>query len=202
MDSPEDLPSERAAAPAASQAPATQEQWEHNLARLRSTNEDLQKRRAEAEKDRDLFRDLYSKASMHASEVSKENNELAERAALAEAQARDGLAMLKATYEGRVRLLEQEVERWKGQVHVLTERDRRMDDELRRRAALEPELRAENLRLRERLNSLEEGYRRMEGTLEGLSRQQVGKSLGELPVEAASSGTKTSILSPIKVELS
>lgn len=142
----------------------------------------MQKRRAEAEKDRDLFRDLYSKASLHASEVSKENNELTERASLAETQARDGLAMIKATYEERIRLLEQEVERWKGQVHVLTERDKRMDDELRRRAALEPELRTENIRLKEQLDSLEEDYRRMEGTLEGRSRQQV-EGTRELPVE-------------------
>lgn len=142
----------------------------------------MQKRRAEAEKDRDLFRDLYSKASLHASEVSKENNELTDRASLAETQARDGLAMIKATYEERIRLLEQEVERWKGQVHVLTERDKRMDDELRRRAALEPELRTENIRLKEQLDSLEEDYRRMEGTLEGRSRQQV-EGTRELPVE-------------------
>ena len=142
----------------------------------------MQKRRAETEKDRDLFRDLYSKASLHASEVSKENNELTERASLAETQARDGLAMIKATYEERIRLLEQEVERWKGQVHVLTERDKRMDDELRRRAALEPELRTENIRLKEQLDSLEEDYRRMEGTLEGRSRQQV-EGTRELPVE-------------------
>ena len=90
--------------------------------------------------------------------------------------------MIKATYEERIRLLEQEVERWKGQVHVLTERDKRMDDELRRRAALEPELRTENIRLKEQLDSLEEDYRRMEGTLEGRSRQQV-EGTRELPVE-------------------
>ncbi|KAM5530329.1 hypothetical protein V8D89_016000, partial [Ganoderma adspersum] len=167
---------------AASQGPTTQEQWEQNLAQLRSINEGLQKRREEAEKDRDLFRDLYSKASLHASEVSKENNELTERASLAETQARDGLAMIKATYEERIRLLEQEVDRWKGQVHVLTERDKRMDDELRRRAALEPELRTENIRLKEQLDSLEEDYGRMQGPLEGLSRQQV-EGTRELPVE-------------------
>ena len=146
-----------------SQGPTTQEEWEQTLAQLRSVNETLQKRKAEAEKDRDLFRDLYSKASLHASEVSKENNELTERATLAETQARDGLAMIKGTYEERIRLLEQEVERWKGQVHVMTERDKRMNDELRLRAALEPELRTQNMWLRGQLDSLEEEYRRMEG---------------------------------------
>lgn len=154
----------------------TTEQWEQKLAQLRATNEELQRRRVEAEKDRDLFRDLYGKASAHASSVSAENNELAERAALAEGQARDGVAMLKATYEERIRLLEQEVLRWKGQCHVLTDRDGRMDDEIRRRAALEPELRAENERLREQIEALEEDYSRMEGLLEGMTRQQVAQT--------------------------
>ena len=168
---------------AGSEGPITQEQWEQTLAQLRSVNETLQKRKADAEKDRDLFRDLYSKASMHASEVSKENNELTERATLAETQAHDGLAMIKATYEERIRLLEQEVERWKGQVHILTERDRRTDDELRRRAALEPELRTENMRLRKQLDSLlEDELRRMEGALDVLRGPYVGRTSG-LPME-------------------
>ena len=167
-----------ASANAAAQGPSTQEQWEQTLAELHSMNEDLQKRKADAEKDRDLFRDLYSRASLHASEVSKENNELTERATLAETQAHDGVAMVKATYEERLRLLEQEVERWKGQVHVLTERDRRMDDELRRRAALEPELRRENARLREQLIALEEDYRRVEGTLEDFTREDAVETSG------------------------
>ena len=166
-----------AAAPPPARSPATPEQWEQTLAQLRATNEELQRRRAEAEKDRDLFRDLYSKASAHASEVTKENNELAERAALAEAQARDGVSMIKATFEARIRSLEQEAERWKGQVHVLTERDGRMDDEFRRRAALEPELRAENARLRERLDHLEEDYGRMERLLEGMTKQQIEETI-------------------------
>ena len=154
----------------------TTEQWEQKLAQLRATNEELQRRRLEAEKDRDLFRELYGKASAHASSVSAENNTLAERAALAEGQARDGVAMLRATYEERIRLLEQDVLRWKGQCHVLTDRDGRMDDDIRRRAALEPELRAENERLKEQVEALEEDYNRVEGMLEGLMRQQVGET--------------------------
>ena len=177
------------------QGPTTQEQWEQTLAQLRLMNEDLQKRKADAEKDRDLFRDLYSKASLHASEVSKENNELTERATLAETQAHDGVAMVKAAYEERLQLLEQEVERWKGQVHVLTVRDRRTDDELRRRAALEPELRMENLQLRGQLDALQEDYRRMEGILEGLNRQKVEDTSG------LEETAKNPIPSPVTVEL-
>ncbi|CDO68756.1 hypothetical protein BN946_scf184989.g22 [Trametes cinnabarina] len=148
-------------------------EWEVKLAQLRAENEELQRRKADAEKDRDLFRDLYGKASSHASEVSKENNELLERAELAEGQARDGLAMIRATYEERVRRAEEDAARWKAQYQLLLERDARMDDDIRRRAALEPELRAEVARLREELDSLEEDYKRMEGVLEGLTKEQV-----------------------------
>ncbi|KAI0324110.1 hypothetical protein GY45DRAFT_1331896 [Cubamyces sp. BRFM 1775] len=148
-------------------------EWETKLAQLRKENEELQRRKAEAEKDRDLFRDLYSKASAHASEVSKENNELLERAELAEGQARDGLAMIKATYEGRVRRAEEEAKRWKAQYQLLTSRDTRMDDDIRKRAALEPELRAEIARLQDKLDNLEEDYVRMESMLEGLTKEQV-----------------------------
>ena len=174
-------------------SPPTTEQWEQKLAQLRTANEELQRRRAEAEKDRDLFRDLYGKASAHASAVSAENNELSERAALAEGQARDGVAMLKATYEERVRLLEQEVARWKGQCRVLTERDSRMDDDIRRRAALEPELRAENEQLREQLERLEEDYARLEGLLDGMTRQQVEET------SALESTVKDPILASVEV---
>ena len=162
----------------------TTEQWEQKLAQLRATNEELQRRRAEAEKDRDLFRELYSKASAHASEVSKENEELTDRAALAESQARDGVAMIRATYQERVRLLEQDVARWKGQCEVLTARDARMNDELRRRAALEPELQAENLRLQEQMYNLETDIRRMEMLLDNFTRPHLNVS-GVLAASAA-----------------
>ncbi|KAI0673135.1 hypothetical protein C8Q78DRAFT_701859 [Trametes maxima] len=175
--------------------PAPSTEWELKLSQLRAANEELQRRKAEAEKDRDLFRDLYGKASSHASEVSKENNQLLERAELAEGQARDGLAMIKATYEERVRRTEQDAARWKAQYKLITERDSRVDDELRRRAALEPELRAEVQRLREKLQNLEEDYKRMESTLEGLTRDQVEETAAIATTAKASLGS-SSLKSP------
>lgn len=156
--------------------PNTTEQWEQKLAQSRAVNEELQRRRAEAEKDRDLFRTLYGSASTHACSVTSENNQLERRATLAEGQARDGVAMLKATYEERIHLLEQEVARWKSQCHILTERDSRMDDDIRKRAALEPELRAENEKLREQLERLEEDYARLEGLLDGMTRHHAAET--------------------------
>ncbi|KAI0354268.1 hypothetical protein OH77DRAFT_524369 [Trametes cingulata] len=166
-------------------------EWEQKLSQLRAANEELQRRKAEAEKDRDLFRDLYNKASAHASEVTKENNELLERAELAEGQARDGLAMIKATYEERARRAESEALRWKTQYEIIVQRDTRTDDEVRRRAALEPELRLEVARLQEKLDNLEEDYRRMEGLLEGFTKEQVEETAeiaetAKVPIASAS----------------
>jgi len=139
---------------------------------LQLINAELERRKADAEKDRDLFRDLYGKASAHASEVTKENNELQERLTLAEGQVREGLGMMKGMYEERIRRLEAESQKWKGLCEVLTKRDERTDDEVRRRAALEPELRAENARLKEELEKLGKDYHKMEDVLEQLAEQE------------------------------
>lgn len=132
-----------------------QAEWQMRLEQLRLTNEELQRRKADAEKDRDLFRDLYSRASAHASNVTRENNELLERVSIAEGQVRDGLAMIRGTYDQKVRRLEEEVEKWKGLCQLLTTKDQRTGDELRRRAALEPELRQDLQLLAQRVHQLD-----------------------------------------------
>ncbi|CAL1698269.1 unnamed protein product [Somion occarium] len=153
------------------------------LDQLRAANEELQRRKVDAEKDRELFRELYGKASAHVSEVSKENNELHERVSLLEGKVKDGLQLIRGTYESRVRLLEEEVKKWKGMYEILMARDRKMQgDELRRRAAVEPELRAENVKLREELEILTEDYEKMEKVLEQLGEQEL-KLLGEQELE-------------------
>ena len=138
----------------------------------------------EAEKDRDLFREMYSKASAHVGEVSRENSELLERAERAEGQVKDGLRMIKGTYEERVRVLEAEVARWKEQTALLTARDRRTleNEEFRRRAAMEPELRAENERLKEEMGKLREDYGQLEATLAQIGEQELNDSAPPTPV--------------------
>lgn len=153
--------------------------WEVALEQLRATNEVLQRRKADAERDRELFRDMYSKASAHVSEVAKENEELLERATLAEGQVRDGLAMTKKTYEERVARLQGEVARLQGLNTILTARDVKMQgDELRRWAAEGVELKEENQRLRAELAELRMDYDRMEGLLEQLGEGEL-EALGE-----------------------
>ncbi|KAH9837764.1 uncharacterized protein C8Q71DRAFT_560160 [Rhodofomes roseus] len=154
------------------------------LEQLQTVNDELRRKKLDAEKDRDLFRDMYSKASAHASEVTKENNELLERAELAEGQVKDGLRMIKGTYEERIRLLEAEVEKWKGQAQLLTARDRRTleNEEFRRRAAMEPELRGENERLKEELQKLQEDYAKLEVLLAQIGEQELDDSAPPTPM--------------------
>ncbi|OBZ74821.1 hypothetical protein A0H81_05521 [Grifola frondosa] len=116
-------------------------------------NEELQRRKADAEKDRELFRELYGKASAYASDVTKENNETPRA----------------SNSCGKPR---QEVEKWKSLCNMLTTRDQRTDDEVRRKAALELELREENARLKERLEGLEKACDRMEDVLDELAEDE------------------------------
>ncbi|KAK7688676.1 hypothetical protein QCA50_008214 [Cerrena zonata] len=149
------------------------------VVQLQAANEELQRRKADAEKDRELFRELYGKASAHVGEVTKENNELLEQVTILEGKVNDGLVLIRGTYEERIRRLEEDVEKWKGMYGMLLERDKKMEGEdYRKRAALEPEIRAENLKLRDELDALSADYERMEKVLEQLGEQELNQ-LGE-----------------------
>ncbi|KAI0673340.1 hypothetical protein C8Q78DRAFT_1076361 [Trametes maxima] len=144
-------------------------------ARLESTAQDWERRFKYAESDRDLFKNLYSEASTHAARLAQENAELEERAKLAESQVRDGLAMVRGTFEGQVQKLREEVAKWQGLCKVLQEKDERTDDEVRRRAALEPELREENERLLREAEIVRSDMEKMAGIIALMSERR-GKS--------------------------
>ena len=54
---------------------------------------------------------------------------------------KEGVAVLRATYDARVKNLEAELSQWRGLCSILRKKDERTDDEVRRRAGEEPELR-------------------------------------------------------------
>jgi hypothetical protein len=134
--------------------------WDFNLKQIKADHELMRKRQASAEHDRELFRDLYNRASSHASEVSKENEELLERVAIAEGQAKDGVAMIKSTYEGRLSQLERTIKELKVHNAILAARDIH-GDAMRREAAQAQELRVENQKLRAELAALRMDYHRV-----------------------------------------
>ncbi|KAG8221467.1 hypothetical protein J3R82DRAFT_1674 [Butyriboletus roseoflavus] len=97
--------------------------------------------RISAEKDRDFFREQYTQASGFVNSVREENMELEKRVKIAEGQAQEGVAAIKAFFEGRIKALQADVDRWRGLTGLLEEKDRRTNDEIRIRAAQAPEFR-------------------------------------------------------------
>ncbi|OCH94697.1 hypothetical protein OBBRIDRAFT_831529 [Obba rivulosa] len=132
--------------------------------------EDLQRRKHDAESDRDLFKELYDKASAHASEVGEQKTQLQRELSVASGQVTDGLTMIKRMYVGRMQKLQEELVQWKGLCKVLTDKDERTDDEVRRRAAEEPILREENAELREAVEDLQENVARLQTRIQELTQ--------------------------------
>lgn len=108
-----------------------------------------------AERDRDFLREQYQNASSYVSEVQAEladlkaeNNGLQASLAIAEKQVTNGVQLIRANFECRNRLLTEELKEAHATIRILTEKDRRTDDEVRRQAAMNPELLASNGQLR------------------------------------------------------
>ncbi|KAI0361400.1 hypothetical protein OH77DRAFT_1417658 [Trametes cingulata] len=141
-------------------------------ARIEALKQDSERRLKYTEDDRDLFKTLYSEASTHAARLAKENEQLEERATLAEGQARDGLAMVRGTFEEQVRQLRSEVEKWQARYLVVATRDARTDDEVRRRASLEPGLREENERLRREAEVVRADMEKMAGIIAQMTAER------------------------------
>ncbi|KAL5507070.1 hypothetical protein ACEPAH_6526 [Sanghuangporus vaninii] len=100
----------------------------------------LKMSRDDATKQAEIFREMYGKASSFADEKKQENNELLERAKRAEGQATIGVDFIRKQYAVQERKLREELRQQRILVKILTIKDRRTGDEVRRRAALEPEL--------------------------------------------------------------
>lgn len=147
---------------------------------LTASVESMRAAKIAAEKDRDFFREQYVQASGFVGSVREENVELEKRVEIAEGQAREGVAGIKALFEvfslelgslyqcvltgifkGRVKALQADVDRWKGLTQLLQEKDRRTNDELRLQAAQVPELRELCGRLDAQNKSLESDVRKL-----------------------------------------
>ncbi len=129
--------------------------WAEEKLVLQGEAEALRGEKARVLADVDFFREQYQKASAFASTTRSENEELSARAAQAESQATNGVALVRATFEGRVHKLETEVQKYKTLSELLTERARRTDDDVRYRASYATELEREFRRLEGRFNYLE-----------------------------------------------
>jgi hypothetical protein len=129
--------------------------WAEEKLTLQGEAEALRGEKERAIADVDFFRAQYLRASDFASSMRSEKEELSTRAALAESQATKGVALVRATFEGRVAKLEAEIQKYKTLSEMLTERARRTDDDVRYRAALLPEIEREFSQLDGRFSELE-----------------------------------------------
>ncbi|KAF7369229.1 Chromo domain-containing protein [Mycena venus] len=164
------------------------------LERLRVAEEALAAERAAqsggqaaAEQQREVFQEYYMRASQFAEETGAANKELEKRVKIAEEQTKDGVAMMRATFELREVALKSETRDWRNQANFLREQAiRTNDDELRKRAAQYPEVLAKYKELveqhevaEERVECLEEDLRVKQDEIDRLE-QQLGESNEEL----------------------
>ncbi|KAF8266235.1 hypothetical protein EI94DRAFT_1733639 [Lactarius quietus] len=129
--------------------------WAEEKTALQSETDALRADKALALTDVEFFRAQYQKASAFTNITRSENEELLARATLAESQAVNGIAMIRATFEARVGKLESEARKYKALSEMLTERARRTDDDVRYRAAIAPELERQYHRLQRQLDERE-----------------------------------------------
>lgn len=138
--------------------------WESERTLLNSQNAMSEKSRIEAEQDREFIRDQYANASAYVTTVREENKELEQRVKIAEEQSKKGVELIKATFESRVAKLQDEAKAWRRMAEFVMEKDMRTNDDVRRRAAEAPELRA--LCRRQKKDALEE-IERLQSELRG-----------------------------------
>lgn len=129
--------------------------WNTERTSLLAAVEEAAKEKESAVKEIDFFREHYARASGFVTSTREENKELEKRAKVAEDQAKSGVAMIRATYENKVKELEKHMEKWQTMAAFLIQKDYRTDnDQLRRRAAEHPELKAKCWSLEANINFL------------------------------------------------
>ncbi|KAF9067948.1 hypothetical protein BDP27DRAFT_856351 [Rhodocollybia butyracea] len=114
--------------------------------------------KASAEKDSEFLRTQYTTASGYASEVGAENASLQQRVEIAERQAAEGVALIKASFEERLRVSEEQTRSFAKIADFMMKKDTATDN-IRQQAAEAPELKA-------RCEKLEEQIQRLEGEIE------------------------------------
>jgi chromosome segregation ATPase len=130
--------------------------WEKERSELVASRDEHMHSKMSADTDRDFFRDQYAQASGYVSTVRDENLQLEQRALVAEGKAKDGVGMIKAMFEGQIKTLQGDLAQWKGIAELLREKDRRTGDEIRQKAAEEPELRERYAKSLREINKLKE----------------------------------------------
>ncbi|KAF5370906.1 hypothetical protein D9615_009801 [Tricholomella constricta] len=167
---------------------------EASLAESEKRVADLVRGKDSAEKDREFFREQYAKASGFVSSVRDENNELEKQVEIAKGQAATGVEMVKATFAARAKTLEDDARSWRRLAMFMMEKDVRTNDDIRRRAAEEPELRLH-------CEVLEEDNLVMKGLIESLQEDMQDRDVQVKDLDAQVTQLKAHVAS-LNLELS
>lgn len=190
-----DLRSERAAGEMLGQSSTqpSQEPFEQERAAWTAARTQLEVELAAAkeritsvEKDVALFREQHGIVTAFADGATDELIALRESEALARSRADDGVAMVRGMFENRIRAIEQELEEQKRLNKILTEKDERTNDAVRREAAEAVQLREERNRWKERASRAEREEARLQELVESLE-------------DGSYHGSDTEQLPPLKV---
>lgn len=131
--------------------------WESDRTLLAAQISAYEKSRIQAEKDREFIREQYANASAYVTLVREENKELEERATIAEEQSKTSVEFIKTTFGSQVAKLQDEAKAWRRMAEFVMEKDIRTNDDIRRRAAEEPELRMLCVRQRKKAQAKIDG---------------------------------------------
>lgn len=153
--------------------------WEAQRAELMGQVEVLIKEKKQAEQDREFIREQYASASAYVTAIREENVDLEQRMKIAEGQAKSGVELIKATYELRLKTLENDVRMGRRLTTFMLDKDSRTNDEIRRRAAEEPELREMCGQQRRALREERGRRERLEGEVDAL-REENARLVGKL----------------------
>ncbi len=154
--------------------------WNAERIALLAAVEDASKKNESALKDIDFFREQYARASGFVTSTREENKELEKRAKIAEDQVKSGVAIIKATYENKVKELERHMEKWQTMATFLIQKDYRTEnDQLRRRAAEHPELKAKCWSLEAKISFLTSEISQL-----GKDRDRMGREMDYWKQEA------------------
>ncbi|KIY48474.1 hypothetical protein FISHEDRAFT_73670 [Fistulina hepatica ATCC 64428] len=136
---------------------SVKEDWEMERATLSDSRSAALKSKADLQDQLDFVEQQRKIASDSAFESVKENNLLKERITIAETQAREGVSMIRATFEGRVAELQADKEHLTKVIDFLIAKDQAEDRvEFRKRAAEQPEYKARCEELEARVAELED----------------------------------------------
>lgn len=133
---------------------------------LEVAHEDALRKIDELTKDRDFFKEQYQQQSTYVTEIRRDNMLLEERVKIAEKQASDGVALIRATLEKRVEFLEANARAWQTTASFVQQKDAMMNDEIRRKAGEHAGLEVTNQELRSQVAERDVRLRRVQRDLE------------------------------------